>query len=171
MAFLGNPGTGKTMVARIIGELLHACGILPTNKVTEVQRTDLIGIYVGQAGPKTRKKIAAAEGGILFVDEAYRLIVEDRKVDYGLEALEEIMSCMLDGNVSIILAGYTEPMNRVISANEGLQRRITKIFYFNDFSPTDLAEILHLKMNNQDDKSSIYGFKLHPALCQQLQKR
>ncbi|KAF8407047.1 hypothetical protein HHK36_006172 [Tetracentron sinense] len=165
MAFLGNPGTGKTMVARILGRLLHMVGILPTDKVTEVQRTDLVGEFVGHTGPKTRRKIKEAEGGILFVDEAYRLIpmqkADDK--DYGLEALEEIMSVMDSGKVVVIFAGYSEPMKRVIDSNEGFCRRVTKFFYFGDFSSEELAKILHLKMNNQAEDSLLYSFKLHPS--------
>ncbi|XP_057500633.1 protein CfxQ homolog isoform X1 [Actinidia eriantha] len=165
MAFLGNPGTGKTMVARILGRLLFMVGILPTDKVTEVQRTDLVGEFVGHTGPKTRRKIKEAEGGILFVDEAYRLIpmqkADDK--DYGLEALEEIMSVMDNGKVVVIFAGYSEPMKRVISSNEGFCRRVTKFFHFDDFSSIDLAKILHLKMNHQAEISLLYGFKLHPS--------
>lgn len=165
MAFLGNPGTGKTMVARILGRLLYMVGILPTDKVTEVQRTDLVGEFVGHTGPKTRRKIKEAEGGILFVDEAYRLIpmqkADDK--DYGLEALEEIMSVMDSGKVVVIFAGYSEPMKRVISSNEGFRRRVTKFFYFDNFSSVDLANILHLKMSNQTEDSLLYGFKLHSS--------
>ncbi|CAJ2636821.1 unnamed protein product [Trifolium pratense] len=163
MAFLGNPGTGKTMVARILGRLLHMVGILPTDKVTEVQRTDLVGEFVGHTGPKTRRKIQEAEGGILFVDEAYRLIpmqkADDK--DYGLEALEEIMSVMDSGKIVVIFAGYSEPMKRVIASNEGFCRRVTKFFHFIDFSSKELATILHIKMNNLAESSLLYGFKLH----------
>lgn len=166
MAFLGNPGTGKTMVSRILGKLLHMVGILPTDKVTEVQRTDLVGEFVGHTGPKTRKVLKEAEGGILFVDEAYRLIPMQKSddKDYGIEALEEIMSIMDSGKIVVIFAGYREPMQRVIYSNEGFCRRVTKFFYFDDFSSQDLARITHLKMNGEQSEGSLlYGFKLHKS--------
>ncbi|KAL6555124.1 hypothetical protein OROGR_006382 [Orobanche gracilis] len=165
MAFLGNPGTGKTMVARVLGKLLHMVGILQTDRVTEVQMTDLVGEFVGHTGPKTRRKVQEAEGGILFVDEAYRLIPMQKSddKDYGLEALEEIMSVMDSGKVVVIFAGYSEPMKRVISSNEGFCRRVTKFFHFDDFSSEDLAKILHLKMCNPAEDSLLCGFKLHPS--------
>lgn len=87
--------------------------------------------------------------------------------DYGLEALEEIMSVMDSGKIVVIFAGYSEPMKRVITSNEGFCRRVTKFFYFDDFSPKDLARILHLKMNNQAEGSLLYGFKLHPSCSEE----
>lgn len=109
-------------------------------------------------------QIKEAEGGILFVDEAYRLIPMQKSddKDYGLEALEEIMSVMDSGKIVVIFAGYSEPMKRVISSNEGFCRRVTKFFQFNDFSSEELATILHIKMNNLGEESLLYGFKLHP---------
>uniref|UniRef100_A0A2P2ISG7 Uncharacterized protein MANES_03G021400 n=1 Tax=Rhizophora mucronata TaxID=61149 RepID=A0A2P2ISG7_RHIMU len=165
MAFLGNPGTGKTMVARILGRLLHMVGILPTDKVKEVQRTDLVGEFVGHTGPKTRRMIQEADGGILFVDEAYRLIPMQKSddKDFGIEALEEIMSVMDSGRIVVIFAGYSEPMKRVITSNEGFNRRVTKFFYFNDFTSEDLAMITYIKMNNQEMNGLLYGFNLHPS--------
>ncbi|KAL6555126.1 hypothetical protein OROGR_006384 [Orobanche gracilis] len=165
MAFHRNPGTGKTMVARVLGKLLHMVGILQTDRVTEVQRTDLVGEFVGHTGPKTRRKVQEAEGGILFVDEAYRLIPTQKSddKDYGLEALEEIMSVMDSGKVVVIFAGYSEPMKRVISSNEGFCKRVTKFFHFDDFSSEYLAKILHLKMCNPAEDSLLCGFKLHPS--------
>lgn len=83
--------------------------------------------------------------------------------DYGLEALEEIMSVMDSGKIVVIFAGYSEPMKRVIASNEGFCRRVTKFFQFDDFSSEDLAKILHLKMSYQSEDSVLYGFKLHPS--------
>ncbi|KAL8489753.1 hypothetical protein ACS0TY_025586 [Phlomoides rotata] len=166
MAFLGNPGTGKTMVARLLGKLLHSIGVLSSDNVIEVQKTDLLGEYLGQTGPKTRKKIEEAMGGILFVDEAYQLAPKQSAgghVDYGAEALEEIMSVLEDGGLLVVFAGHTEPMKRVFSSNERFCRLVSHSFHFEDYSCKDLAEMLMIKMRKQDEKSRLYGFKLHPS--------
>ncbi|KAL9154274.1 hypothetical protein ABFS82_10G104100 [Erythranthe guttata] len=166
MVFLGNPGTGKTTVARILGKLLKSVGVLSSDKVIEVQRTDLVGEHIGQTGPKARKKIEEAMGSTLFVDEAYRLVPTKETSghkDFGVEALEEIMSVLEDGNIVVVFAGYTEPMKRVFSSNEGFCRRVTHFFQFDDFTCKYLAEMLMLKMSKQNEKSRLYGFKLHPS--------
>lgn len=106
-------------------------------------------------------------GGVLFVDEAYRLAPEKGAsggwTDYGVEALEEIMSVLEDGEIVVIFAGYTEPMKRVFSSNEGFCRRVTHFFQFDDYTCDDLAEMLMIKMTKQNEKSRLYGFKLHPS--------
>ncbi|KAE9464513.1 hypothetical protein C3L33_03639, partial [Rhododendron williamsianum] len=132
---------------------------------TKAKMDELEDALSNIVGTKTRRKIKEAEGGILLVDEAYRLIPMQKSddKDYGLEALEEIMSVMDGGKVVVIFAGYSEPMKRVITSNEGFCRRVTKFFHFDDLSSIDLANILHLKMNNQAEDSLLYGFKLHPS--------
>lgn len=112
-------------------------------------------------------QIEEAMGGTLFVDEAYRLAPErgaGDSQDFGVEALEEIMSVLEDGELVVIFAGYTEPMKRVFSSNAGFCRRVTHFFEFDDFTCKDLAEMLMIKMTKQSEKSRLYGFKLHP-LC------
>ncbi|EYU34255.1 hypothetical protein MIMGU_mgv1a018964mg, partial [Erythranthe guttata] len=165
MVFLGNPGTGKTTIARILGKLLESVGVLSSDKVVEVQRTDLVGEHIGHTRPKTKKKIKEAMGGILFVDEAYRLAPwsSGRSHDFGMEALEEIMSVLEDGDIVVIFAGYTEPMKRVFSSNAGFCRRVTHFFQFDDFTCKDLAEMVMIKMTKLDEKSRLYGFKLDSA--------
>jgi hypothetical protein len=107
-------------------------------------------------------QIQEAEGGILFVDEAYRLmpVQSGTDKDYGVEALEEIMSVMDSGKLVVIFAGYTEPMQRLFGANQGFQRRVTRFFHFDDFSTKEIAQIVYMKLAEQTESSLIYGFKL-----------
>ncbi|XP_022019932.1 protein CfxQ homolog [Helianthus annuus] len=121
--------------------------------------------WVSISDCKETKLRKEAKGRILFVDQSYCLIPMQKSddKDYGLQALEEIMSVMDNSKVVVILAGYSEPMKRVITSNEGFCRRVTKFFTFDDFMTEDLAKILHLKMNNQTEGSLLYGFKLDPS--------
>jgi hypothetical protein len=107
-------------------------------------------------------QIQEAEGGILFVDEAYRLmpVQSGTDKDYGVEALEEIMSVMDSGKLVVIFAGYMEPMQRLFGANQGFQRRVTRFFHFDDFSTKEIAQIVYMKLAEQTESSLIYGFKL-----------
>eukprot|EP00929_Paragymnodinium_shiwhaense_P084308 TRINITY_DN45067_c0_g1_i2.p1 TRINITY_DN45067_c0_g1~~TRINITY_DN45067_c0_g1_i2.p1 ORF type:complete len:654 (-),score=48.88 TRINITY_DN45067_c0_g1_i2:56-2017(-) len=143
MVFTGSPGTGKTMVARELGRLLKDVGYLSKGHVVEVQRGDLVAGYIGQTAPKTKAMIENAAGGILFVDEAYRLIQDaSHSRDFGREALEEIMSVMNDADdLVIVLAGYSDKLQVLMDVNPGLKRRIYATFEFADFSTEELAQI------------------------------
>ncbi|GAA0151453.1 DNA helicase [Lithospermum erythrorhizon] len=159
LALLGNPGTGKTTVARLLGKMLYKFGILPSDKFIEVRRTDLIAGYIGQTGPQTKEKIDEAEGGILFVDEAYELIKLYSKNDFGSEAIGVLMTAMDKEKLSIIVAGYPDEIRLMFaSTNPGFIRRMSKFFQFDNYSCEELAEILQLKLNIEGNK--FYGFKL-----------
>ncbi|GAQ91839.1 AAA+-type ATPase [Klebsormidium nitens] len=162
MVFLGNPGTGKTSVARMLARILHKLGVLRRNVVVEVQRTDLVAQYIGQTGPKTREALEKAQGGVLFVDEAYRLVVPGVTNDFGTEALEEIMSQMDSGKLMCIFAGYEAPMKKVLDCNEGFRRRFGKQFVFKDYTPAQIADIILIKMTGPETARSIPGFALAP---------
>ena len=160
MIFQGNPGTGKTSLARIIAQLLHRIGIIKSDVLVEVQRDKLVAEYVGQTGPKTQKVIEQAKQGVLFIDEAYRLSQEGGKSDFGREAIEQLMAAMNDppGKAPImVFAGYADDMENFMHSNSGLYRRIGYTFDFSDYSCFELAEILKSIVTNS-------GFKLAPAL-------
>lgn len=140
--FLGNPGTGKTTVARLVGEVLYQKGIIAKNKLIEVSRTDLVAGYIGHTGPKTREVLESALGGVLFIDEAYSLKGNDPK-DFGGEAIDEILKFMEDhrDNIVIIFAGYTKEMEEFLKMNSGLRSRIPNTFNFEDYSADEIVEI------------------------------
>ena len=143
MCFYGNPGTGKTEVARIIAGLLCEIGVLPTNQVIEVDRSDLVGAYVGETAIKTSNVIQSAMGGVLFVDEAYSLAYSDSKADYGHEAIATLIKAMEDkrGKFCVILAGYKNPMLEMISSNPGFRSRIQFELDFPNYSRSELGAI------------------------------
>ncbi|SMY11433.1 AAA family ATPase [Brevibacterium jeotgali] len=143
LLFLGNPGTGKTEVARVIGEIYRDRGVLRTGKLVETSRADLVGEGIGETAPKVRKRVAAALGGVLFIDEAYTLNADDGRSDYGQEAVNELMTLMEThrDDLVVIAAGYREQMQTLLRANPGLESRFGNRVIFDDFTDDELVEI------------------------------
>ncbi len=167
MVFTGNPGTGKTTVARLLSRLYKAIGVLEKGTLVEVDRSALVAGYVGQTALKTRETLDKALGGILFIDEAYSLAPEGGSAnDFGSEAIETILKVMEDerDELVVIAAGYPEPMERFISSNPGLESRFGKYFHFEDYNGAQLFEIFksQCKKNQYepDEAASAYAEKL-----------
>lgn len=147
MVFTGNPGTGKTTVARILGTVLGALQVVSSGHLIETDRSGLVAGYLGQTGSKAHKKIDEARDGILFIDEAYTLIAEGHDDPYGHEAVQALLKRMEDerDRLIVILAGYSAPMQRLLRANPGLSSRFHRTFEFLDYTPGELLQIfLHL---------------------------
>lgn len=150
MVFTGNPGTGKTTVARLMGEVYRALGLLPTSNVLEVSRTDLVASYVGQTSPKTTKIVEQALGGVLFIDEAYQLN-RGGENDFGKEAIDTLVP-LLENHRSdfvCIIAGYTDEMDAFLSTNPGLKSRFPNIIHFKDYTLDELFEIFMQNIHSQ----------------------
>lgn len=152
MCFYGNPGTGKTEVARIIAGILYENKILPSNRVVEVDRGGLVGQYVGETPQKTMQVIQRAMGGVLFIDEAYALIPRDGGAwDYGQEAVATLIKAMEDyrGKFCVILAGYKNQMLELLSTNPGFQSRIQFELDFPNYDRNELKQIMNLMLSNR----------------------
>ncbi len=173
--FTGNPGTGKTTVVKMLGRIYHKMGLLSKGHVVEVDRAALIGEYIGQTAPKTKKMIDQARGGILFIDEAYSLArADDDSKDFGKEAIEILLKEMSDGpgDIAIIGAGYPKQIKTFVDSNPGLKSRFTEYFHFDDYLPEELFQIAIYAAGQKEvkfsEEASIY---LKEQLTEAYRKR
>ena len=151
MSFTGHPGTGKTTVANRISEILHRLGYLRKGHVVTVTRDDLVGQYVGHTAPKTREMIKRAQGGVLFIDEAYYLYKPGNERDYGAEAIEILLQDMerQRNDFVVIFAGYKDRMQQFYHSNPGLSSRVAHHIDFPDYSDAELMAIALLLLQQQ----------------------
>ncbi|HDR8173328.1 TPA: right-handed parallel beta-helix repeat-containing protein [Bacillus thuringiensis] len=141
--FYGNPGTGKTTIARLLGKVYKALGLLEKGHIVEVKREDLVGSYIGHSEEKTKGYIDEAMGGVLFIDEAYSLSVEDSSRDFGNQVIDVLLAALENhrGEFLCVVAGYEKEMERFIASNPGLKSRFVSYMKFEDYTPDELMEI------------------------------
>jgi probable Rubsico expression protein CbbX len=156
MSFTGNPGTGKTTVARTMAEILHRLEYLRTPRLVSATRDDLVGEYIGHTAPKTKAVLQRAMGGVLFIDEAYYLHRPENERDYGQEAIEILLQVMEDkrGDLVVILAGYGDRMDRFFGSNPGFRSRVAHHIEFPDYTDDELVAIAERLLADQNYRLS-----------------
>jgi len=170
MSFTGNPGTGKTVVALKMGEILYKLGYSRKGHLVAVSREHLVGQFIGHTAPKTKEVLKSALGGLLFIDEAYYLYKPNNECDYGAEAIEILLQVMENqrDDLVVILAGYKDKMQKFYQSNPGLSSRISNHIYFEDYTREELLEIAQKMI---DEQQYAFSEEVKLALLEYIERR